>query len=308
MLRAIISGLLVAGAGIDASWAQDDRIFCDVARAHVPAGSTSCTAYMDKSDARRLNVIVTDLQGTTNVMLLRTDLPGADSCRTAPGLCVSVATDTPIAFGDACAGSPVFFNCPGITLYWLQDSRNGLVARTPKAAALVAVAKELRAGDQEVLITGQTVAISSKGSGDDERMVRVSRAAHRSRSMAVPATSVTLANLRLVMSALDAAGFLLEELVIFGDNGAVVVERGGAEFFLEARCDVNCNPKSLLSTVEFEREYVRRFAIVEIEQTATPDFPALRRLLMSALVTPGFRDAERERQGVLQLPGLYLLK
>lgn len=308
MLRIALSTLVLAAAFVDAAWSQDNRIFCDVARPRVPAGSTSCTAYMDTEKAGDLNVIVTDLQGTSQVLLFRKNLPSDGSCGAVGGVCVPVTSDAAIAFADACSGDRVPMNCPGIALFWLRDSRAGLTARTPKAQALVAVAKDLRAGDQEVIITGQAVAIVSKASAEDERLVRISRAGRQSRSMPIPKASVTLGNLRSSLSTLNAAGFFLEELVVFGDAGDVVVERNGFEFFLKASCAAGCGPKLLLSLPEFEREYTRRFAIAEIERTATPDFEELRRLLRSALVTPGFRVAERQRAGLLQMPGLYLVK
>jgi hypothetical protein len=265
---------------------------------------------MDLGDSGRTNVIVTDLPGATEVMFLRTDLPRGGSCSTDmfPGLCANLDTDAPITFADACSGLQSPFGCEKIKLFWLQDSRNGLLARTPQAAKLVSIAKDLKAGDETVLIASEAVAIVGKASTGDERNVRITHNGHASRSMTIPASSVSRANLSAAMSTLYAAGFALEELTLFGDDGRVLLERGGAEFFLDPPCGPLCTPKRLLVPAQFEAEYRRRFQIVPVEGVASPNFPELRRTLTSALVTPGFRKTELERQSVLQSPEIYLLE
>jgi hypothetical protein len=283
--------------------------FCALIAANRPAGSSSCTASLNKADAFRMNVIVTEQARGSQVMLVRTDLPPGGSCgtNTFSGLCADLDSEAPIAFAQACSANDrsETFGCNG--LYWMQRSAPGLVALTPAAENLINLAASLQAGDRNVVVVADVAAFVGESEALDEASIRMERVSEKSHQIVLPKSSAVRSNIVAAIKSLSSTGLDLPQLLLFGEQGRIVFEREGQEFFLDPSC-MGCGSKRLMTESEFVAEYRRRFALVPVEEKAEGDIVTLRRVLMSALVTPGFRASDLEAIGALQDPSIYLLE
>lgn len=321
MTRCALTLIFVLSAIAGQSQPLENDDFCAILQAHMEAGTQGCLANAAPYPADGSYVYLTQKGADLRVLLLRADLGAGGDCRPSKdsffrdNLCITLDYETAPNHAEICtfAGHPS--DCSdGLRRSKYAQAKPGVTPTTvgghhpaPSERFFVA-ARGLKAGDVAVQEIGGAIAYKA-AIGANGRPVRLFRDGDVTPALRLRAPADNRAALYAALTAIEAAGVTLSDVVAVGLAGRFIARDGGSLIFhgISTDCGGACSAREVLDAAAFDARIADWSAEVAIE-TPSAD---LRDLLMDRLLlgpqphapVDDALDAARVRQA----PALLLL-
>lgn len=322
MTRFILTLLFVLSAVAGQSQPLENEDFCAIMEAHMEAGTLGCLANAAPTPADGSYVYLTQKGADLRVLLLRADLGAGGDCRPSvdsffhDNLCITLDYETPPDYAAICTfvqkSETVCLPSPSTSKY--ATAKPGITPTTvgghhpAPSERFFAAARGIETGDVAVQEIGRAIAYKA-AVGANGRSLRLHRDGDVTPVLRLRSPVDNRATLSAGMTAIDAAGVALSDVVAIGLAGRFVVRDGGSLIFhgTSTDCGGKCSARELLDAAAFDARIADWSAEVAIE-TPSAD---LRDLLLARLLlgTQPYSpvDDALDAARVRQAPALLLL-